>query len=186
MRQQLMKPIPQERVQNNTVEQIVDVPVSQIQEETVEVIQLLPQDRMSDRVVEPIVDSPSSTDSVADSSHGELEQIIAMPVMVQRQVQKTVEVPQIPFIDEAVDVPVIVQRQVPIVQRVQKTVEASQAQSTDKVMNALVIMQRQVPAIQVAQKTVKELRSTFEVGHTNEVHAWNQPDKNRWRKKQGV
>ena len=76
------------------------------------------------------------------------------------------------------------QRQVPIVQKVQKTVEVPQAQSTDKVMNAPVIMQRQVPAIQVAQKTVKELRSTFEVGHTNEVHARNQPDKNRWRKKQ--
>ena len=44
--------------------------------------------------------------------------------------------------------------------------------------------QMPVPAIQVAQKTVKEHRSTFEVGHMNEVHARNQPDKNRLRKKQ--
>ena len=35
------------------------------------------------------------------------------------------------------------------------------------------------------QSIVKELRSKFEVGHTSEVHAQNQPDKNRWRKKQG-
>ena len=81
-----MKPIPQERVQNNTVEQIVDVPFSQIQEETVEVIQLLPQDRMSDRVIEQIVDTPSSTDSVADSSHGE-----QMPVPAIQVAQKTVK-----------------------------------------------------------------------------------------------
>ena len=36
----------------------------------------------------------------------------------------------------------------------------------------------------VVQQTVKELKSKFEVGHTNKVHARNQPDKNRWRKKQ--
>ena len=54
---EVMKPVPQERVQNNTVEHIVDMPVSQIQDETVEVIQLLPQDRMSDHVVEQIVDA---------------------------------------------------------------------------------------------------------------------------------
>ena len=34
------------------------------------------------------------------------------------------------------------------------------------------------------QSIVKELKSKFEVGHTNKVHARNQPDKNRWRKKQ--
>ena len=36
----------------------------------------------------------------------------------------------------------------------------------------------------VVQQTVKELKSKFEVGHTNKVHARNPPDKNRWRKKQ--
>ena len=36
----------------------------------------------------------------------------------------------------------------------------------------------------VVQQTVKELKSKFEVGHMKEVHARNQPDKNRWRKKQ--
>ena len=34
------------------------------------------------------------------------------------------------------------------------------------------------------QSIVKELRSKFEVGHTSETHARNQPDKNRWREKQ--
>ena len=47
--------MPQERVQNRTVEQVVNVPVPQIQEEIVEVIQLVPQERISDRMVEQIV-----------------------------------------------------------------------------------------------------------------------------------
>ena len=81
--------------------------------------------------------------------------------------------------------PVVAQRQVSIIQKVQKTVEVPQTQFIDKVVDFPVHMQRQVPAVQVAQKTVKELRSTFEVGHTSEVHARNQPDKNRRRKKQG-
>ena len=50
-----MQIMPQERVQNRTVEQVVDVPVTQIQEEIVEVIQLAPQERISDRMVEQIV-----------------------------------------------------------------------------------------------------------------------------------
>ena len=128
-------------------------------EKTIEVMKHIPQEHVQNHTVKQVID-------------------------VVAQIHETDEVLQIQFIDEAVDVPVIVQRQVPTVQKVQKTLEASQAQSTDKVMNAPVIMQRQVPAIQVAKKTVKELRSTFAVGHTNEVHAWNQPDKNRWRKKQ--
>ena len=73
-----------------------------------------------------------------------------------RLFRKTTEIPQLQFPDQVVDVPVVVQRQVPSIQTVQKTVEVPQTQS-------------------IAQ----ELRSKFEVGHTNKVHARNQPDKNR-------
>ena len=45
-----LKPIPQERVQNNTVERIVDVPVSQIQEKIVGVIHLILQERIFEGV----------------------------------------------------------------------------------------------------------------------------------------
>ena len=46
--------MPQERVQNRTGEQVVDVPVPQFQEEIVEVIRVVPQVRISDRIVEQI------------------------------------------------------------------------------------------------------------------------------------
>ena len=73
-----------------------------------------------------------------------------------RFVQKTTEISQLQLPDQVVDVPVVVQRQVPSIETVQKTVEVPQTHSI-----------------------VKELRSKFEVGHTNKVHARNQPDKNR-------
>ena len=117
-----------------------DVLVPHLMEKTIEVVKLIPQERVQNRTVEQIID---------------------MPVVVQRQVQETVEVPQLQFIDKAVDVPVVVQRQVPIVQKVQKTVEVPQAQSTNKMMNAPVIMDRQVPAIQVVHKVVEVPQTQF-------------------------
>ena len=47
---EVLKPIPQERVQNNTVEQIADVPISQIQEKMVGVIHLIQQERIYERI----------------------------------------------------------------------------------------------------------------------------------------
>ena len=158
------------RIQECIVQE-TDVPVPHMMEKTIEVMKLIPQERVQNRTVEQVID---------------------VPVL---QIQETVEVPQIQLIDEVVDVPVVVQRQVPTVEKVQKTVKVRQVQFIDKVVDAPVIVQRQVPAIQVAQKTVKdpqtqsivkELRSKFEVGHTNKVHARNQLDMNRWRKKQGL
>ena len=188
--------------EENTIEEIIDIPVPHVMEKTTEVVKLIPQERIQNRT---------------------MEQIIHVPVL-----QETVEVPQIQFIDEAADVPVIVQRQVPIVQKMQKTVEASQVKSPDRVMYAPAIMQRHVPTVQVAQKTVvspiendhvtqeaekyrdgdkvdktkiktksglenhctvmrntsivKELRSKFEVGHTNEARARNRSDKDAQEK----
>ena len=61
--------------------------------------------------------------------------------------QKTVET------THHVDVPVVVQRRVPTVQRVKQTVEVPQVQYIDKVTDVPVVVQRQVPAIQQVQKT---------------------------------
>ena len=69
-----------------------------------------------------------------------------VPMIVQRQVpaihvvQKTVEDPQIQFIDKTVDVPVVVQRQV------QETVEVPQIQFIDKTVDVPVVVQRLVLA----------------------------------------
>ena len=56
VKEEIIEPIPQERVQNYTVEHTVDVPVPQILEKFGERVQLIPQDQMSDRIVEQIID----------------------------------------------------------------------------------------------------------------------------------
>ena len=86
---EVAKHMPQERVQNCTIEELVDMPIPQIRKESGEVTQIIPTARMSDRVVEQIVDSPSSTDSLVNSSHGEQMPVPAIPVA-----QKTVKDPQ--------------------------------------------------------------------------------------------
>ena len=60
-------------------------------------------------------------------------------------VQKTVEIPQVQFLDKVVDIPVVVQRQVPMVQKVQKTLEVPQLQIIDKVVDIPVVAQREIP-----------------------------------------
>ena len=52
-----VKLIPQDNVQDCTMEQIVAVLAPRIRDETGEVIQLTPQDRVSGRIVDRIVDS---------------------------------------------------------------------------------------------------------------------------------
>ena len=70
-----------------------------------------------------------------------LNKVDDMLVDVQRQIlpmaqtaQKTTESPQLQFPDQAVDAPVVVQRQVPQVHVVKKTVEISQLQAVEKIV----------------------------------------------------
>ena len=133
------KHIQEERVQNNTVEQIVDVPGSQTREETIEVIQPIPQDRMSDHIVQETVKELRCKFEVGHMSEvharnrsdknrwREKQRFEAKQypqdaqeradltnqrqVLAIRTVQKTVEVPRVQYIDKVADIPVDVQRQ---------------------------------------------------------------------------
>ena len=133
------KHIQQKHVQNNTVEQIVDVPGSQTREETVEVIQPIPQDRMSDHIVQQTVKELRSKFEVGNMSEvharnrsdknrwREKQRFEAKQypqdaqeradltnqrqVLAIRSVQKTEEVPRVQYIDKVADIPVDVQRQ---------------------------------------------------------------------------
>ena len=50
--------VPQERIQERIVEEIIDVPVPQWIEEMIEVVKLIPQERVENRTAEQIVDVP--------------------------------------------------------------------------------------------------------------------------------
>ena len=68
-----------------------------------------------------------------------------------KQVIKHVEVPQVQFPNKVDEMPVAVQRQIPMVQTVQKTMEIPQLQCIDKVVDDPVV---QVPHFQVVEKKV--------------------------------
>ena len=63
--------------------------------------------------------------------------------------------------DEVVDVPVVLQRQVLVIQQVQETVEVSRVWYTDKIIDVPVAAQRQVPSIQTVQRTAGVPRVQF-------------------------
>ena len=93
---EVVKLIPQDKVENRTVEHIVAAFVPQIHEDLVDVIRFIPQERISDLVVEQIVDIPDPkirepSVEVANIIHQEYlqqhtgEQIADVPVPTDNQ-----------------------------------------------------------------------------------------------------
>ena len=71
-------------------------------------------------------------------------------------VQKTVEVPPLKFTDKVSDIPVVAQRQIPIVvQTIQKTTDIPQLQCIHKVIDVPVVSVAQAPHVQIVEKTVE-------------------------------
>ena len=118
--------------------QIVDMPSSQTQEETVEVIQPIPQDRMSDHVVQQTVKELRSKFEVGHMSEVRARNWSDKNRCAIGSVQKTVEVPRVQYIDKVADIPVDMQRQV-------STIQAGQ--HIDEVEDVTALTQSEVPNI---------------------------------------
>ena len=58
------------------------------------------------------------------------------------------------MVEDTVDVPVVLQRQVPGFQKVQNIVEVPQGQHVDRIVDVTVVLQFQVPTGQTVRKTV--------------------------------
>ena len=153
-----------EKIIQHTIEETIDIPAPHVMKKAIEGVKTVPQDEVQNHTVEQFIDK--ATD---------------VPVVVQRQVaiaqkvQKTSEVPQTPFIDKVIDVPVhmqatriqfidrtvdtpvVQQGQVPTMQTVQKTMENPQTQFLDEVAGMPIVVQRKVPMVQRVQKTVDVL-----------------------------
>ena len=82
---EVVRLIPQESVHQRIVEQIVPVSVPQVGEEISEVVQIILQDRISERIIDRIVDVPVV--------------VMQRQVPIIQTVQKTMEVPQVQFLD---------------------------------------------------------------------------------------
>ena len=87
-----------------------------------------------------------------------IEQTVQRPIIQEKinQVTKHDEVQLSQFTDKVVDVPVVVQRQIPIaVQTVQKAIESSQLQDIDEVVDVPVGLVAQVPLVRVVAETAE-------------------------------
>ena len=99
-----------------------------------------------------------------NKTNGDSYRFLEEPVVLQRQapmiqkVLKTVEFPQVQYVDEIVDEPVVMQDQVPTTQIVEKIVEASQVQFPDRVADVPVVSRRHVPGLLIQEEIVEVIR----------------------------
>ena len=87
-----------------------------------------------------------------------IKQTVQKPIIQEKinRVTKHVEAQLSQFTDKVVDIPVVVQRQIPIaVQTVQKTIESSQLQDIDEVVDVPVGLVEQVPLVRVMAETAE-------------------------------
>merc|ERR1712203_710512 len=78
-----------------------------------------------------------------------------MQVPMVSKVQKTVEIPQIEFVDHHVHVPVHKHRHVPMVSVVQKHMEVPVIQTVEKIVDVPVVKQIDVPQVTTIEKIVE-------------------------------
>ena len=153
----------------------VSTPVTQAVKELVEASKVFSQDRVQQRFGKQTIEPPaiSLAERVVEASDTRTQD--KTQHVVNTQVQHAVNTVE-------AETPIIIET----INQVTKHVEIPQLQIVD--VPGSQTQEETVPqdrmSDRVVQKTVKELKSKFEVGHTNKVHARNQPDKNRWRKKQ--
>ena len=77
-------------------------------------------------------------------------------IRVNRNVQKTIEISQLQYTDDVVDVPVVLVVQAPLVQVMAETAEIPQLQITDKVVDVPVVLVVPVSQVRVVKKTVED------------------------------
>ena len=87
-----------------------------------------------------------------------IEETGQKPIIQQKigQVTKHVEIPELQFLDKVEEIPVVAQRQIPIVvQTVEKTIEIPQLQCIDEGIDVPIVLVVPVPQVQVSEKTVE-------------------------------
>ena len=138
-------------------EKIVEVPVIQTEEKTQQGVNMCVQ-----HVVNAV--------EVEKSKIFE-ETVQRMKPTIQEKINqetKRIEVPPLQFMDTAVDIPVVAQRQAHMNQMVQKTIEIPQLQHTDDVINVPVVSVVQAPLVRAVMKTVATPRVQI-VAETTEI-----------------
>ena len=142
------KTVPQDRIQQRTVEQIVDAPVPQAVEELAEVFRVFSQDRIQQRTLEQIIPATSLAEMIVEvpviQTPERTQQVVNTSV---QHIVDTVEVEKPKIIDETVQKPTIQEK----INQVTKHIKIPQVQFLDKADDMLVDVQRQIPVAQTMQ-----------------------------------
>ena len=168
----------QDRIQQRTVEQIVDVPVQQVVEEQAEASKVFSQNRVQQgfrgqTAETPAISLAEKTVEMLDTRTQDKTQHVVNTHV--QHVVNTVEAEK-PIINETINQ---VTKHVEITQL--QIVDMPSSQTQEETVEVIQPVPQDRMSDHVVQQTVKQLRSKFEVGHMSEVHARNRSDKNRWR-----
>ena len=134
-----------------------------IQQRSMEQSRETPTTSLAEMIVEvPVIQTPERTQQVMNTSVQHIvdtvevekpkiiDETVQKPTIQEKinQVTKHVEVPLVQFLDKVEEIPVVAQRQIPIVvQTVQKTIEIPQLQCIDDVIDVPVVLVTQVPQV---------------------------------------
>ena len=135
---EVMPLMSQERTQEHVDDENINVPVPEVMEETIGVVQHNPQKQV--RCVDEIIDMPV---------------VMQRLVLASQTVQKTVEVPQVQYTDRIVGVPVVTQRRIPTIQTPQRTVEVPTIVSQDRIQQRTAEQITDTPVPQVAEEVIE-------------------------------
>ena len=134
----------EEGTQEHIDDEIINAPVPEMMEETVEVVQHNPQEQV--QCIDQIVD-------VSVVTQGQ--------VLASQTVQKRVEVPQVQFLDRVVDVPVVAQRQMPRPSMLQERIQERIVEETDipvrHMMEKTIEVMKPIPQERVQNNTVEQI-----------------------------
>ena len=141
------------RIQRRTVEEIVDVPVPQDDDNKDQLSNTDARIEAVEKSISKLHESVMKETEARQKQHSEVVTSIANNAAATEFFKLVVN--KLHFTDEVVKMPVTLQKQVPVIQEEQKTVDAPQVQCTDKIVGVPVTAQRRVPTIQTAQRSVE-------------------------------
>ena len=153
---EVFKVFSQDRIQQRTVEQII--PVIPLAEKIVELPVVQTEER-TQRGVNACVQHVVNTVEVEKYKIIEETMQRMEPIIKEKinQATKHIKIQQAQCLDKAGNMPVVVQRQIPVAQTVQETMEVSPLQFTDKVVDTPVVAQRQIPIVVQTVQTNMEI-----------------------------
>ena len=159
--QEVIPSMPQERIQDRIVEEIPDVSIPQVMEETIGVVKHVPQDRVQSNAVEQIVAEPVPR---IQEETGQVNQLVPQDRIADRSSEHTIDIPNPQIQGKLVDViQLILQERISerigatLALRIQETLsEVIQLIRQERISERIVETFMDAPVPQIPERPVEE------------------------------